>query len=339
MSKHTEKLNLYEIEKEHDTFSTFDIETVLNDNWERIDENVINRNGTVPFIAEQIGVDPTSAQGLTTKNYVDSKIHSSEFTPNAINSGAVDSSGNANVLSYSSNVVTLASATTYTDYLRQAQITSSALNVTIPSTASTTFNLFIEDGALVAYANTIYQQKVIPAVSSNAIWVDTAVEPVVQKKYNGSTWEAYLGVYCGQAVTNSSGNILSIVQPEFNQNGIDINMYTMGYRIPDYAKGVSKSTNTWILAEKDCLVIGILAGGTIGRQTCISLQDENGNFIPSNSGTTGGVSMMQDLITHNAMLISVSAIVPKGYRYNMGLVNGWYSNATLYEYPLRGFDS
>lgn len=71
MSKHTEKLNLYEIEKEHDTFSTFDIDTILNDNWERIDEKVINKNGTVPFIAEQIGVDPTSSQGLATKHYVD----------------------------------------------------------------------------------------------------------------------------------------------------------------------------------------------------------------------------------------------------------------------------
>lgn len=71
MSKHTEKLNLYEIEKEHDTFSTFDIDTILNDNWERIDENVINKHGTVPFIAEQIGVDPISEQGLATKHYVD----------------------------------------------------------------------------------------------------------------------------------------------------------------------------------------------------------------------------------------------------------------------------
>lgn len=337
MANHTQNLDLYEIDKVNDTFNTFDLDTVLNENWQKIDENVVNKNGTVPFVAEQIGVDPTSTQGLTTKNYVDTKIHSSELTPNAINSGLVDSSGNANVLSFSGNVVTLASATTYTDYLSNANTTSTALTLTIPSTASTTFNLFVENSALVAYANIIYKQKTIPAVSSNAVWVDTSVEPVVQKKYNGSTWEAYSGVYCGQAATNSSGVVSSVVQPEFNQNGIDVNMYTMGYRLPDYAKGVSKSTNTWIKAEKDCLIVGTLAGGSIGRQTRLSLKDVQGNSIPSNSNTIGGVAMMQDVITHNAMFISVSAIVPKGYSYIMELTTGWYSNVTLYEYPLRGF--
>lgn len=49
------------------------IDTVLNENWQKIDENVINKNGTVAFIAEQIGVDPTNEQGLATKNYVDNK--------------------------------------------------------------------------------------------------------------------------------------------------------------------------------------------------------------------------------------------------------------------------
>lgn len=338
MSKHTEKLNLYEIEKTHDTFSTFDIDTVLNDNWERIDENVVNKNGTVSFVAEQIGVDPTNDQGLATKHYVDNKVYSSSLTPNAINSGLVDTSGNADVLSYSGNDVTLAASTTYTDYLRGNYTTSSALTVTIPTTASTTFNLFIENGALVAHTNTIYRQKETPTASSGAVWVDLSVEPIVQKKYNGSSWETYSGVYCGQAITGSNGSVSSIIQPEFNQNGIDVNFYTMGYRIPDYTKGISKPTNTWIIAEKDCLIVGILAGGANGRQTCISLKDCNGNYIPSHPDTVGGIAMTHDFITNNATLVSVSAIVPKGYSYIMGLTNGWYSDVTFYEYPLRGVE-
>lgn len=57
----TQNLNLGEI----------NIDLTLNENWQKIDEKVINKNGTVPFIAEQIGVDPVSEQGLATKHYVD----------------------------------------------------------------------------------------------------------------------------------------------------------------------------------------------------------------------------------------------------------------------------
>lgn len=71
MADYTENLSLYEIDKANDVFNTFDIDTVLNENWEKIDQNVVNKDGTVPFIAEQQGVDPTSIQGLTTKHYVD----------------------------------------------------------------------------------------------------------------------------------------------------------------------------------------------------------------------------------------------------------------------------
>lgn len=71
MADYTEKLNLYEIDKVNDVFSTFDIDTVLNENWQKIDENVVNKNGTVEFVAEQLGVDPVSEQGLATKKYVD----------------------------------------------------------------------------------------------------------------------------------------------------------------------------------------------------------------------------------------------------------------------------
>lgn len=71
MANHTENLNLYEIDKVNDTFNTFDIDTVLNENWQKIDEKTVNKNGTVPFVAEQIGVDPLSEQGIATKHYVD----------------------------------------------------------------------------------------------------------------------------------------------------------------------------------------------------------------------------------------------------------------------------
>lgn len=86
MSSHTTNLNLYEIDKSNDTFSTFDIDTVLNENWQKIDKNVINKDGTVPFKAEQQGVDPVSPTGLTTMQFVLNLIEKiSPFTADTSN--------------------------------------------------------------------------------------------------------------------------------------------------------------------------------------------------------------------------------------------------------------
>lgn len=59
------------------------VDLILNENWQKIDEKAINKNGTVPFIAEQIGIDPISEQGLATKHYVDTstlKLGETEVT-------------------------------------------------------------------------------------------------------------------------------------------------------------------------------------------------------------------------------------------------------------------
>lgn len=504
MANHTENLDLYEIDKSNDTFSTFDIDTILNENWQKIDEKVVNKNGTVPFVAEQIGVDPTSDQGLVTKHYLDSRVSSSGLTPNALNSGLVDASGNANVLSYSGNTVSLASATTYTDYLGSKSTTSTALTATIPTTpVSSTFNMFIENGSLVSYVNKIYKQKAQPTQLSNPlnginsgcvisngvatggsgcyvslsstlpisnanswefktkythvsrsvvqavltgtqdktspclfitsagvlglcltsngtswdivnggnttlvmtngstyylkfgfdsvngyyvkyntdggqtyttcytnssttksvsttypyflnsswseyslgsldlsqtsitindylwweaytsiktsdIWVDTSVEPVVQKKFDGSTWNTYSGVYCGQAVTNSSGILSSIVQPEFNQNGYDVNVGTQGYRFPSLKKGVSKSVAVDYVAECDGYINAYGVSSAANQWVAILINGVTWQSPHSVAGSNG---------------LSAWAMISKGatYRVSIGV-----PSATVIFYPAEG---
>lgn len=61
MSNPTQNLGLDEIY----------VDASINGNLQKIDANVVNKNGTVPFVAEQIGVDPINEQGLATKHYVD----------------------------------------------------------------------------------------------------------------------------------------------------------------------------------------------------------------------------------------------------------------------------
>lgn len=71
MSRTTTKLALYEIDTTTDGNNTFNIDTALNNNWDKIDANCINKSGTVDFVAEQRGIDPTSPTGLTTKQFVE----------------------------------------------------------------------------------------------------------------------------------------------------------------------------------------------------------------------------------------------------------------------------
>lgn len=257
MANHTTNLNLYEIDKANDVFNTFDIDTVLNDNWEIIDENLVNKDGTVAFEAEQIGVDPTNEQGLATKHYVDNKV-SGIGIRNVITSGAVNSSGNPDILSYSGNTVSFNVSSTYplklTTYEGESLEFTSISSLNILSTpVSSTFNIFIkEDGTAETFNNTITVTKVLPSSpSTNDVCFLTSVKPLVQYKYNGTSWVEYTGVYCGKAVTNASGVVSSIAQPEFNQNKFDVNYQTQGYRFPDISRGVTKANSTVHQAECD----------------------------------------------------------------------------------------
>lgn len=79
MSSTTEKLGLFKYNTSTDGNETFNIDTSLNDNFDKIDANCINKNGTVDFIAEQKGVEATSPTGLTPLQQVQNLISNVNF--------------------------------------------------------------------------------------------------------------------------------------------------------------------------------------------------------------------------------------------------------------------
>lgn len=201
---------------------------VINSNFTLL-EDLVNTKADLNGDSTEIFnvADATESTHAVNLGQLESYMPNS-LTPNSINSGAL-SSGNPNVLSYSGNVVTLAANTTYTNYLKATNTTAGVLTVDIPTTpVSATWNLFIEGGALVAYNNARYIQKTQPTGSTDAVWFNTSKEPVIQYKWdNSSAFVSYTGVYCGQAVTNASGVVSSIVQPRFNENGYVANRQTV----------------------------------------------------------------------------------------------------------------
>lgn len=338
MANHTTNLNLYEIDKANDVFNTFDIDTVLNDNWEIIDENLVNKDGTVAFEAEQIGIDPTNAQGLATKHYVDNKV-SGIGIRNVITTGAVNSSGNPDILSYSGNTVSFNVSSTYplklTTYEGESLEFTSISGLNIPSTpVSSTFNIFIkEDGTAETFNNTITVAKVLPSTpSTNDVCFLTSVKPLVQYKYNGTSWVEYTGVYCGNAVTNASGAVSSIVQPEFNQNGYDVNFRTEGYRFPDFANGISKSINTIYQAECDGWLYAYAFFSATPGDTAVSL---NTSFN-SDMSNSFNLSHFYSNATCSNQAYGGLFPVSKGMYYKASTVGGILNTPTVKFYPAKG---
>lgn len=77
------------------------------------------------------------------------------------------------------------------------------------------------------YAAAYTVGKAFPAIpATNAVHFLTSVEPAKLYKYSGTNWAEYNKVLLGQAVTNASGVVTSVVQPKFNQNGYDLNSNT-----------------------------------------------------------------------------------------------------------------
>ena len=202
--------------------------SVINSNFHCIEDAVngkanLNGDREETFEVADATEDSEAVNKGQLEDYLASYVSPSAnpLTPNCINSGEL-SGGEANVISYSGNTVTLAANTAYTTYQRESSTTAAALGISIDTTpVSVTWNMFIEDGTLAAYNNTIYKQKTTPAGSADAVWIDLSTEPVIQYKWNSGTsaFEEYEGVYCGQAVTDASGNVSSVAQPRFNENG------------------------------------------------------------------------------------------------------------------------
>ncbi|GEM_PF-7021621 len=102
-----------------------------------------------------------------------------------------------------------------------------------------------------AIKNKHLTQKATPLYPvANDTWYDTSVETPVMKKYDGSAWQAYAKVPCGQAITNASGAITSVVQPSLNSKQVTTPSHTRTAQVVEtYVNGTSwyrKYSDGWI---------------------------------------------------------------------------------------------
>jgi len=108
MSSSTTNINLFKYDTVADKKSTFNINTALNDNFDKIDSNCINKAGTVAFTAEQKGIDASNSTGLTTLQQVQSLISAvNVFTADTSNMPTISNALLTGIISTTAGSATL----------------------------------------------------------------------------------------------------------------------------------------------------------------------------------------------------------------------------------------
>lgn len=198
------------------------VDSTLNGNWQKIDENVVNKNGTVPFISTQKGIDPVEDDDLVTKRFVDSAISNIAqpfYVPYSVNSGAVDTNGCANFITKVDNasVKILATTPVVLTYPNGKQETISA-DYTIGSIASDGTYIIVKEYGLnpVVTTSTITESLVAPSSPANGdYWLNISVRPYQPFKRISGAWVATQFVKLGE-FTRTSETIGTPVSYAFN---------------------------------------------------------------------------------------------------------------------------
>jgi len=184
-----------------------------------INSNKINKDGSIDLTGLQkysTNLTPTDDKHLIPKKYADDikALIKSAITHNAVNSGfALTYSGTT--LNYTSGVIT---------DINRNSINASAGSKTLTDLTTGTKYLYFSNGTMEAYSQPFYKQNTTPSSPlTGMVWEDTIIEPLVQKKYNGSTWDVYNGVYIGTATTNGTA-ITAVSNVPYNQNGYNLNI-------------------------------------------------------------------------------------------------------------------
>jgi len=154
--------------------------------------------------------------------------------------------------------------------------------------------------------------------SQNDIFYDVSGEASLLK-YDGTAWQAYEGIYIGSLTTDANGYIDTVFQPEFNQNGYEVNAYTQGYRVPDYDKVIYMTgcnTPKQVLDDSYVCIWGTdpyteVWGAFVGR-TSLGPWRQVGYRYDDVNGSTQGTSF--------------TFFVPKGWYFYGTAENNTYAN-------------
>lgn len=141
----------------------------------------------------------------------------------------------------------------------------------------------------------------------------------------------YLYFYVGETIQDANviaaGQVLTKVANSIDRTVKTDRETVIGWGMPDYTAGVTKSNDTVYTATKDIFVIAKNDGYYSYATARLFIYAPNGteliNF--SNSGWGGGGSNEYG---------SVCAFIPKGFKYKVTFVSG--QKSTIVEYPLKG---
>ncbi len=252
-----------------------------------------------------------------------------------VNSGNT-TDGEGDLLDYSSGTLTTKSGGSYVDIVltnaQGSEITvNTELSLNMSSYDDGDYNIFItSQGTLEAFSNNIYGQTTEPSSpSTNDIWFNTSVEPVIAYIHDGSDFSTeYTGVPVGRATLESAA-ITEVETFDFNQNGFEVNFQTQGYRFPDLItngiNGISKANDTIYQAECD--------GWLKPRISCLGYQSilyYSLNGIDWVCMFTVGMNNSTSLHVYGRTLVPIS----KGVYYKITV--GTNAIVELQFYPAKG---
>lgn len=239
------------------------------------------------------------------------------FTPFTINSGNVDSNGDADLMS-ATPTTSGGNITKYTinfkigDTYPSVKATTAEGNtfelesLTDEDLASNnTFYYFIgsEQTAPIRLTNiTVYIQKSAPSGSANDIWLDTYVEPLIcYKLSDAGIWEKFDYVPLGKVVITNIGTASATATvTTFPYNDNNYNIVSHNDIAPDYTNGETKSVSTsytatengYIYARGSITNVGGSVYVTINDvkfDLCSEVSDSGALFMPISVGDTYGI--------------------------------------------------
>lgn len=167
--------------------------------------------------------------------------------------------GNGDLFSQSGLTITTKTGTGYesliaANYLGTKIVVNSSLSLTMQGKPDGTYHIFLKhDGTIYSQKNSIFVQKARPSMYSGDIWLNTSKTPLTCVQYDGSTDKEFLDVPLGKVEIENSA-ITSLKTLPFNQNGYDVNIYSIPKYKYDYANPISKASGTSYTAESDGLL-------------------------------------------------------------------------------------
>lgn len=253
--------------------------------------------------------------------------------PFSMNSGNVDSNGNADLLGYSGTTLSFKVGSSYPTlvmtYADKSQETLSALSDITGLSSNGNYIVLKEknsSAANVILSTKITQGKIFPASPVDGDYhCLTSTDLKTYKRISGA-WVETQYVLIGTVIV-SGGTITTVSTNPYNQNGYNVNAQTQSYRFPNFANCISKTVGTTYQAECDgwLNLTAVIGSDSYYGLTFSLYSDFSSSLVPYYEATTSPINYQ------------VTSFVPitKGTYYKTYQL-GTVLSAFLKFYPAKG---